>query len=314
MPDSPEPVASVIDIGSNTIKFLVVRGQSLEILADCSEDTRIGTGMGRGGLIRLLPEAMEAGAACVKSLWDRARVHRPDFDAIVATSAVRDAVNREKFVSMIRRDTGMEPRILSGEDEARYVGRGVSMDPNIDRFKPFYLMDLGGGSLEILEFRDGQVLQKVSLPLGAVRLMERIVEDPEAPMDKGEIAEVSEYVAESVFASGFDFRNAAPMVGTGGGMAHARIFLGREQGLSPRESNPYVSISQMKALTYRLAGMSLKERRNMEHLPAARADIMPVAMIVMTTVLELAKAGGVIHSFYNLRFGIAAELLANGSH
>jgi exopolyphosphatase/guanosine-5'-triphosphate,3'-diphosphate pyrophosphatase len=303
-------VASVIDIGSNTIKFLVA-AKGLKVLDHGSEDVRIGTGMGRGGPIVLQEQAMNAAAQCVRRLWEGAEAFSPKHRCIVATSAVRDARNRDDFAGMVREATGEEIRILTGVEEAQYVGDGVAHDPNIAARKPFYLMDLGGGSLEILEYGGGMVRQKVSLPLGAVRLKEKLIADPAAPMNKGDIAEVAEYIAESLFASGFDFRSPAAMVGTGGGLTHARFLIGADKGLSQQDSSPMLSLGDMRALMLKVSGMSIAERRNLPHLPAARADIMPVAMIVLTTVMELATAGSIVHSFYNLRYGIAAELLGD---
>jgi exopolyphosphatase / guanosine-5'-triphosphate,3'-diphosphate pyrophosphatase len=308
----PEPksrVASVIDIGSNTIKFLVAEGPSLHVLDECNDDTRIGVGMGKADTIVLQPAAMEAAAACVARLDKRADEFRPGRRVIVATSAVRDATNGDEFRARVQKLIGQEIRILSGEEEAQYVGDGVARDPNIDSRKPFYLMDLGGGSLEILEYIGGQVRQKISLPLGAVRLKEKLVRDPSAPMTKAEISEISEYVTETVDASGFSFSTPGALVGTGGGLTHARFILGAAKGLLPTQSAAILSMSEVRHLMTRVCTMPLEERRKLPHLPPQRADIMPVSLIVIKTVMELATTSSVIHSFYNLRYGMAAELL-----
>ena len=305
-----QSVASVIDIGSNTIKFLVAKGPLLTVLDEFTDDTRIGVGMGKSKDVVLQPEAMQCAVECVKRFHERASVHHPAHQMIVATSAVRDATNRDEFISAVKQATGLTVRILSGDEEAQYVGCGVAQDPNIDAHKPFYLMDLGGGSLEILEFNGGHVRQKVSLPLGAVRLKERLVRDPSAPMSDGEISEISEYVTETLFASGFAFRNPGALVGTGGGLTHARFLIGWSEGRPPKESSPIIASEEMRALMKKVCKMTLDERRKLPHLPPSRADIMPVAMVVMTTIMGLATASHIVHSFYNLRYGIAADMLS----
>jgi exopolyphosphatase / guanosine-5'-triphosphate,3'-diphosphate pyrophosphatase len=310
--DKDKAVASVIDIGSNTIKFLVAKGPDLKVLDECSDDTRIGIGMGKSDKVMLQPAAIEAAVDCVKRLYKRASKFKPTYEAVVATSAVRDAVNREEFISRVRETIGLDIRILSGDEEAQYVGTGVSKDPNIDSRKPFYLMDLGGGSLEILEFSGGLVRQKVSLPLGAVRLKEKLVKDPAAPMSRGEMSEISEYIAEAISGSGFAFRTPGAMVGTGGGLTHARLILGHEKGEKGRKTTtPILSLTELRTLTKRVCAMNIEERTKLHKLPLTRADIMPVALIVITTVMELATANSVVHSFYNLRYGMAAELLGS---
>lgn len=304
----PKDVVSVIDIGSNTIKYLIA-APGMEVLEYGSEDTRIGVGMGRNDTVILQPQAMKAAADCVKTLWDQASEYAPRARQIVATSAVRDAENRDEFVHMVREMTGAELRILSGDEEARYVGAGVAQDPNITSYKPFYLMDLGGGSLELLEYSGGQVRQKISLPLGAVRLKEKLIRDPEAPLNRVEVNEIREYVTETIFACGFDFRNPAALVGTGGGLTHARFIIAANKGVSKEDSDPNLSLVEMRKLMYSICSMTLDERAKLPHLSRARADIMPIAMIVLTTIMDLATAGSVVNSYYNLRYGLAAELL-----
>ncbi len=303
-----EGVVSVIDIGSNTIKHLVA-ASGMRILEHGSEDVRIGTGMGKEGPVRLLPEAMRAAADCVSDLWESAEAFSPTKRAIVATSAVRDAVNRDEFIAMVKADTGAEIRVLSGEEEAQYVGAGVARDPNISAYKPFYLMDLGGGSLELLEYSGGIVRQKVSLPLGAVRLKEKLVRDASAALSPGEMAEIGDYIALTVAASGFSFHNPGALIGTGGGLTHARFMIAAQEGVKKSDSSPTVKIHDMRRLMRKLAALTLAERLAIKNLPPTRADIMPVALVVITTVMELAMASSIVHSFYNLRYGLAAELL-----
>jgi exopolyphosphatase / guanosine-5'-triphosphate,3'-diphosphate pyrophosphatase len=303
------PVASIIDIGSNTIKFLVATGPELCVLDECTDDTRIGVGMGRTDTVVLQAAAMDATVECILRLRDRAAAFHPTNQAVVATSAVRDAMNSAEFVEKVLAKTGLHVRILTGDEEAQYVGNGVAQDPNIDSRKPFYLMDLGGGSLELLEYNGGKVRQKVSLPLGAVRLKEKLVRDPTAPMSREEISEICDYVSETVGSCGFSFQNPGALVGTGGGLTHARFILGSEKGLKPHKSCPIITSLEMRTLMHRITSMTLAERCKLPHLSQTRADIMPVAMIVLTTIMELATASSIAHSFYNLRYGIAAEML-----
>lgn len=304
------PVA-VIDIGSNSIKLLVASGPGLQVLQEITEETRISTGIGKGNL-RLDPAAIKAGVESVERLYHAAARFRPKHFAIIATSAVRDAENRAEFLDPIERITGIRPVTLSGDEEAQYIGLGVASDPHIDATKPFYLLDLGGGSLELLEFNEGRVLQKTSLQLGAVRLKEKLLKNPAAPMTKDEIVEVAEYVSEAVAVSNFSFRNPGALVGTGGAMTVTRIVLAKQRGLSLRDSPPSMELQEMRQLFEELASMSLQERSELRSLPAARADIMPVALLTLTTLMELAAASSIVHSFYNLRFGLAAELLSKG--
>ena len=164
---APETVA-IIDIGSNSIKLLVA-GRAADG-ALCSHlmhtvDARISAGISREHP-RLSAAGMAAGLAAVRELVARAAPLAPARTVMVATSAVRDAENGAEFRAEVQAATGVAVRLLSGEEEANYIGRGLASDPALSGLRDFYVFDLGGGSLECLAFRDRRVVQAVSLPPG----------------------------------------------------------------------------------------------------------------------------------------------------
>ena len=154
----PDTVA-VIDVGSNSIKLLVARAgtkpNSLETLCSETIETRIS-----GGISSKLPslneDAITAGTATIAKLQNMAQNYQPDRTAIVATSAVRDAINGDDFVQNVAKATGLQIRILSGTEEAKYVGQGLSYDPAIGGMTSVIQTDIGGGSLELISFDTGQ--------------------------------------------------------------------------------------------------------------------------------------------------------------
>src|SRR5207249_1268753 len=109
---------------------------------------------------------------------------------LVATSAVRDGQNGDAFCRRIHAVTGHAVRVLSGEEEANAIGRGLTTDPALQDTRDFYVFDLGGGSLECLAFRERRIEQAVSLQLGCVRLMEKLVVDSESPFSMANQAAV----------------------------------------------------------------------------------------------------------------------------
>lgn len=308
----PDPVA-VIDIGSNTIKLLVA-GRSATGAVDtvhfAVEEARIGQGI---AALRptLAEESIERGTAAVARLLAAAAPFSPRRISLVATSAVRDAVNGADFAARILHKTGHPVRILSGTEEADAIGRGIAADPALAGVDNFYLFDLGGGSLEALEFRDGRAMQAVSLPLGCVRLTERCVADPAAPLGDSDLAAITA-ITDQTFASFFRFSLPPPAtaVATGGTVTTVRAMLGIAAGQSLATTNPVVTTSELRRLLECAAALPLAQRRELPGLPPARADVFPAAL---ATILAVARLGGVerlTHSFYNLRYGIAADLLA----
>src|SRR5262245_20227704 len=176
---SAGPVA-VIDIGSNSIKILVaVRtdGGNVHPLHIRTIDARISAGISQA-TPRLSDEGMARGLSAVQALLEDAMRFNATSTILVATSAVRDAANGADFCDRIKKATHHPIRILSGDEEANLIGRGLVADPALRGLRDFYVFDLGGGSLECLAFLNRTIEQAVSLQLGCVRLTERFVSDP----------------------------------------------------------------------------------------------------------------------------------------
>ena len=308
----PDTVA-VIDVGSNSIKLLVARAgaksNSIETLCSETIETRIS-----GGISSKLPslneDAIAAGTATIAKLQNMAQNYQPDHTVIVATSAVRDAINSDDFVQNVAEATGLQIRTLSGTEEANYIGQGISCDPAIGGMTSFIQTDIGGGSLELIRFEAGQIQQAISLQLGAVRLTERFIEDADAPLTLKIEASIRRYVTEQLMSSDFDFSPAElPLIGTGGAYTVSRAMLAAETDSDIEHSLPHLERSSLSQLKNKLVPLPLRERLSIPHLPAARADIMPTALITIDALLEVANRSSLTHSFYNLRYGVAANLL-----
>ena len=308
----PDTVA-VIDVGSNSIKLLVARAgatsNSLETLCSETIETRIS-----GGISSKLPslneDAITAGSATIAKLQKMAQNYQPDHTVIVATSAVRDAINSDDFIQNVAEATGLQIRTLSGKEEAKYIGQGITCDPAIGGMTSFIQTDIGGGSLELIRFDAGQIQQAISLQLGAVRLTQRFIEDADAPLTLKIEASIRRYVTEQLMSSDFDFSPAElPLIGTGGAYTVSRAMLVVDTDSKIEHSSPHLERSTLSHLKNKLALLPLKERLSIPHLPAARADIMPTALITIDALLEVANRSKLTHSFYNLRYGVAANLL-----
>lgn len=310
---------AVIDIGSNTIKLLVAARSAaggIETVHFAVEEARIGRGLG-SERPTLAPACIERGVAAVARLLAVAQTFAPARTVFVATSAVRDATNGRDFADRIRRETGMVVRILTGQEEADAIGRGLAADPALAGAQDFYLFDLGGGSLECLEFRARRAVQSVSVPLGCVRLTERCVADCAAPFTADDRATIAAAVRET-FAGDVNtpFRFALPApaiaVATGGTVTTVRAMLAAAHGQQLEERSTTVALAELEQLFACAAALPLAARRELPALPAARADVFPTALATIIEVARLARVERLTHSFYNLRYGVADELLAPG--
>lgn len=307
----PAPVA-VIDIGSNSIKVLVAERNAegqLTALKMKTLDARISSGISHAQP-RLTDEAMTRGLAAVGELLAEAAPYSPTQIAIVATSAVRDAANGQEFADKIKAETGHAVRILSGEEEANTIGRGLTADPGLADLRDFYLFDLGGGSLECLSFRDRKIVQAVSLPLGCVRLTEQFITDPAQPLPHQEAQAVCDAAREVLSQSGFRFGlpPQASAVGTGGTITTARAILAARRGRPLEASETVMTLDELRELLAYVGRCNLDDRCRIPGMPASRADVLPTALATVIAIAELGGIEAYRNSLYNLRWGIADEL------
>jgi exopolyphosphatase/guanosine-5'-triphosphate,3'-diphosphate pyrophosphatase len=215
------------------------------------------------------------------------------------------------FRERVRAATGHPLRILTGDEEANLIGRGLTSDPALAQLRDFYVFDLGGGSLECLAFRERRATQALSLPLGCVRLTERFVADTAAPFTPEARAAVTDQVRRALRESGFRFDLAnQDAVFAGGSMTTARVIAGLAEGKPLSETAPVVTVATLERILDRVAALPLAERRRqIAGLPAARADVFPAALATMIAVADVAGVRAFHHSFHNLRYGLAEDII-----
>lgn len=303
---------AVIDIGSNSIKMLVARRDragGLQTLKSRTLDARISAGIAQAKPT-LSEEGMLRGLGAVRELVAEAAEYAPGRIVLVATSAVRDATNGAVFRQRVKAATRHDIRILTGEEEANYIGRGLTCDPALADLRDFFVFDLGGGSLECLSFGNRRIKQALSLQLGCVRLTEKFIKDPAAAVPAAALEAVAAHVRAELEKSGFKFTPAPPAaVFTGGSMSAVRSIQGAKQGLRLEQTPALIEVPVMRDLLAALAPLPLAQRKAVPGLPAARADVFPAALATMLAVAEAAGLDRFHHSLHNLRYGLAAELL-----
>ena len=160
---------AVIDVGSNSIRLVVYKGlrrAPLPILDD-KVSCGLGRGMDREGMMS--PQSMDLALRTVSRFVDIARSMRVSGIKAVATAAVRDAANGPDFKNAVKRRCGISLRVLSGMEEAKLSALGtLCAIPDADGV----MGDIGGGSLELVEIREGKIGNHATLPLGTIPLLE----------------------------------------------------------------------------------------------------------------------------------------------
>jgi exopolyphosphatase / guanosine-5'-triphosphate,3'-diphosphate pyrophosphatase len=301
---------ATVDLGTNTVRLLVVEpaGATWRTLEQIQRVTRLGEGQGATG--RLAPEPMRRTAAAVAEFSRAARALGADRVRIVATSAVREAVNREEFVARLERESGERVEVVSGEEEARLTLKGVASGlPGLGG--SFVLFDIGGGSTEFVLARDGAPAAAVSLRLGVVTLQEEWGEPGPVRWDR--FARLREHVERRLAVevpAAIAGAAAAQLVGTAGTVTTlAALDLGLAAYDAARVHGHRLGRAAVERQLARLGALSVADRGRLPCLEPGRADvIIPGIAICLATMTRLRREHLVV-SDRGLREGILHELL-----
>lgn len=299
-------VRSVVDIGSNSIKLRVARCPAgrIEVLLDTTEVVRLGRRTADG---RLRREAIRNGARVVEEMVRRSREMGAE-PCLVGTMALRVAENAQDFLREILGRTGLEVRILSGEEEARLAWRGA-LDGSDGG--PFAVFDTGGGSTEfVFGASPGGATRSESVAVGAVSLTERFfTADPPAP-ESLDLA--LRYVRDLLLCSKIEWADPSrppSVIGLGGGVvAMASVKLGLP-GFAPLRLNGMeLTRGDVEGQMRRYAAATLEARRRICGLPASRADLVLASSCIVLCALEALGAGSFTVSINGLRHGLLVQM------
>lgn len=284
-----------IDIGSNTIKCLL--GENVEgrvgKLYESTLNCRISAGAG------IVPDASRKIAQCVNFFISEAEEFCLNFDVkMVATSALRDSAKGGCICDDVFKLTGYRIRILSGDEEARLSYAGAMSDDSIDKSAESAFFDLGGGSMEVVFGKNGEVREASSLRLGAVRLAKMF--GAEKIVDAKTIEKMSAHV-RGAFASGLARRQIETLVGAGGAVVAARL-LKKAMNLGGTENE--ITVSQMREMLQAISPLTVEERVSKYEISAGRADIVPAAFVVITELMDYLGRDTLVHTFHNIRYGL----------
>jgi exopolyphosphatase/guanosine-5'-triphosphate,3'-diphosphate pyrophosphatase len=303
------PRYAAIDIGSNSIRMEaaeVIAGMGTTILASEREVTRLGESVFRSGSIS--EDAMRSTCAVLARMCTVYRKLDVSGVRAVATSAVRDTRNQRQFLARATEAAGTDVEIISGREEARLIHLGVeSVWPQAD--KRTLILDIGGGSAEIIASEHGHLQEAYSKPLGAVRLREAFLKDdpPEPRQLHQMLGYIRAKIEPAVRRSGhahFDrvIATSATAAAVAGAVARSEK---REEVDRLRITTP-----QVRKLYEKISEASLSARRKITGIGPRRAEIIVPGVAVLLEFLQAFKLPSVYYSRAGVRDGIIADLAA----
>ena len=302
---------AAIDCGTNSIRLLIAEPAGSRGLRDLDrrlEIVRLGQGVDASGEFH--PDALQRTFAAVDQYAELIKKANVPVEEVhfVATSAARDAKNRDTFFTGIKQRLGVVPDVISGETEARlsFIGALSRVTPDGE---PVLVMDIGGGSTELITgSAAGHMRSAISLDIGSVRVTERFLK--QNPVANDDLARAAAYIDGLLAGSGVDFASIGTWIGVAGtATTLAGVYLELEHYDREQVHGAVIPLPALQELLHRLAGMTVDEIRALPSMHPGRADVITGGALVEARIAARLNVKDLIVSESDILDGIALQLL-----
>jgi exopolyphosphatase / guanosine-5'-triphosphate,3'-diphosphate pyrophosphatase len=307
----PDERLAVIDLGSNSFRLVVFTAADgwWKRTDEIYEPVRIGEGLAASGRLGEQPMKRALATLDVFAHFCRAAGLQNGAVDAVATSAIRDAENAADFLERARELTGLPIRVLSREAEARY---GYLAAINSTTLADGCVLDLGGGSLQLVGVAERFARESASWSLGAVRMTERFLPG-RGSAKRRQIDDLREHVAKELEQASWLSQRSRRLVGLGGTVRSLATAAQRAAGLpSNGVQGMVIEREALEQLVERLAELPVAERSSVPGIKPARADLILAGAIVVQGVLQAGGFDGLEVTEAGLREGVFFERLLGG--
>jgi exopolyphosphatase/guanosine-5'-triphosphate,3'-diphosphate pyrophosphatase len=315
-----EYILAAIDIGTNSIHMAVVKIDAslpaFSIIAREKETVRLGDRDPRTG--NLTSEAMERSISTLQRCQNLARSLNATDIIAVATSATREATNGQEFLDKIESELGLVVSLISGPEEARRIYLGVLSGMDFNEH-PHVVIDIGGGSTELILADSHEARVLTSTKVGAVRLTREFVTTD--PIDRAEFQHLRAYVRgmlerpiEQIWAN-LQLAEVPRLVGTSGTIQTlALVHALEKQGVAPNRLHGYqMSRQDIKDLVKRLSAMNYEQRFAVPGISDKRAEIIVAGALILLEVMNMLNIDSIMICERSLREGIVVDwMLTHG--
>ncbi|HYM40959.1 MAG TPA: Ppx/GppA phosphatase family protein [Thermoplasmata archaeon] len=312
----PSHVVAFMDIGSNSVRLLLVRinpNQTYTVLTEQKEVVRLGETVFVDG--RLHPTAIRRTANACQDFVSLARARGATEIIAVATSATREAKNQAEFLRTLKRQVGLDVRVISGKEEARLIYLGTSHVARKEDGQALFI-DIGGGSTELAIGDQKQYAYLDSLRLGAIRLSEMFHLDADGPISKKHYDRVCDYVRDTAaptFKRIQRFR-IGQFIGSSGTIENLADILYRVRYDRRRDRSDVMRHSELAKIIDLLFSLSLDDRRAVPGINPERADIIVGGAAIVDVFMDELDLPEIHPTDRGMRDGLLLDYLANSEH
>lgn len=299
---------AAIDCGTNSIKVLI--GSPPDVVLRDSRVVRLGQGVDETGM--LADEALARTFAAIDEFAEVIRSHGvpPERTRFCATSATRDAGNSAVFAEGVRRRLGVEPEVLSGEEEAALVFAGAIAAQDPMPPEPVLVVDIGGGSTELVlgEGEERQAIShSISLDIGSVRLHERHLHSD--PPTEAEVAACLADIDEHLDTCGIPLGRTRTVIGTSGTIKTLACgVMGLDSYDRAAFDQAVLSNADTTTFVDELVAMTVEQRRALPYMHPGRADVIDAGALIWSRILARVPVPDHVVSEADILHGIAAAI------
>ena len=306
--------AAILDLGTNTFNLLIVdkdAASTFRILVNKRMPVKLGEGINSG---EISPAAYKRGIDAIETYFSIIKEHKPDVIKAFGTSAFRTANNGSNFLAEIKAKTGVEIEIIPGEKEAELIYKGVKQSLHFKNEK-FVILDIGGGSNELIIADMNKIYWKKSYPLGIARLIEKF--QPSDPLTPDEIKNIYAYLTEHLQDLLEQLKNhkIEIFVGASGSFETFVTMLKQievtDWECTIQEISTELDINSYHILHKKLEESTFEERKAMKGLEPMRIEMIVLASLFVKFILDNHNFKRLIQSNYSLKEGAVTELIMN---
>lgn len=297
---------AAIDIGTNSTRLLIVdyKNGTYTVLDRDLIISRLGEGVDKNKYLN--DKAIERTVTALEKYDKKIKKYNVKKVKIVGTSALRDVKNKNDFINLLKKRTSFKINIISGNQEAKYIYKGVKTDI---KSNDFLIVDIGGGSTEFIWKNQKEIVEK-SLDIGAVRLTERIVEDSKKALSNKEQKKLQKEINQALNKENINKYKAKKLIGVGGTITTlAAMNLGLEKYDSGKIHQYLLLKEDIEQLFNKLSKSNISERKNMKGLNESRADIITAGAIILELIMEIVDINKITVSERDILYGLINEAI-----